>query len=110
MKPLFTLLITCMISLSLMGQHDIKELKELKELKGHSFVKKHHSGFSALEKKMSSNPEYASRHLSRQFKAIQRPPLKAGQATDQKMDSILWELYDTNNSQWVAFRQGIIYI
>jgi hypothetical protein len=98
MKTLFTLFLTCMISLSLMGQHDIKELKELKE---HSLIKKHHSSFSALEKKMSRSPEFASKHLSRQFKAIQRADLKADAATDQTLDSILWELYDTTNSLWV---------
>ncbi len=95
MKSLFTLLLACMISLSLMGQHDIKDLKK------QHHVKKHHNSFSALEKKMSRSPEYASRHLSRQFRAIQSTSLKADQATDQTMDSILWEIYDTTNSKWV---------
>ena len=71
MKTLFTLLLTCMISLSLMGQQDIIELKKQR------YVKKHHNSFSALEKKMSRSPEYASRHLSRQFRAIQSTHLKA---------------------------------
>jgi hypothetical protein len=84
-----------MISLSLMGQHDIKELKKQRH------VKKHHNSFSALEKKMSRSPEYASRQLSIQYSAIQRTSLKADQATDQTMDSILWEIYDTINSKWV---------
>jgi hypothetical protein len=84
-----------MMSLSLMGQQDIRELKKQR------YEKKHHLSVTALEKKLSRNPEYASRHLSRQFKAIQSPTLKAEQATDQTMDSILWELYDTTNSLWV---------
>ena len=94
MKSFITLLLACMISLSLMGQQDIKEIKKQR------YAKKHHHSFTAFEKKMSRNPEYASRHLSRQFRTIQGTTLKAEQATDQKMDSILWELYDTNNSQW----------
>jgi len=94
MKPLFTFLLTCMISLSLMGQQDIQELKK------QHYSKKHHKSLNALESKMFKKPDHASRHLSRQFSAIQRTSLKADQATDQTMDSILWELYDTNTSIW----------
>ena len=94
MKPFFTLLLTCMISLSLMGQQDIKELKK------QHYAKKHHKSLNALESRMFRKTDHASRHLSRQFSAIQRTSLKADQATDQTMDSILWELYDTNTSIW----------
>ena len=94
MKPLITLLFSCMISLSLMGQQDVKD--QVKQL----YDKKQQNSFTAFEKNMSRSPGYASRHLSRQFKAIQRTTLKADQASDQKMDSILWELYDTNTSTW----------
>ena len=94
MKPLFTLLLTCMISLSLMGQQDVMELQKQR------YAKKHNNSFKSLESKMFKKPDHASRHLSRQFSAIQRTFLKAGQATDQTMDSILWELYDTTNSKW----------
>jgi len=94
MKPLFTLLLSCMISLSLMAQQDVIELQ--KQL----YAKKHHSSLNAMDSKMFKKPDHASRHLSRQFSAIQRTSLKADQATDQTMDSILWELFDTNTSVW----------
>jgi hypothetical protein len=77
-----------------MGQQDIKELKKQR------YAKKHQHSFTALEKKMSRSPEHASRHLSRQFRAIQKTTLKADKATNQTMDSILWEFYDTNYSVW----------
>ncbi len=94
MKPLFTLLLSCLISFSLMGQQDIKELQKERHSKKHQF------GINAFERKMDKHPEYASRYLSRQFSAIQKTTLKADQASDQQMDSILWELYDTNTSIW----------
>ncbi len=104
MKLLITLLLSCMISLSLMGQRDVKD--QMKQL----YEKKHKNSIYSLEKNMSRSPEYASRHLSRQFRAIQRTTLKADQAADQKMDSILWELFDTNNSTWsLSDRELFVY-
>lgn len=94
MKTLFTLLLTCMIPLSLMGQQNIIELQKER------YAKKHQYGITAFEKKMEKHPENAPRHLARQFSAIQKTTLKADQAPDQQMDSILWELYDTNTSTW----------
>ncbi|MEN8228159.1 MAG: T9SS type A sorting domain-containing protein [Bacteroidota bacterium] len=95
MKPIFTFLLTCMISLSLMGQQDIKEFKKQR------YTKKHQHSITALEKKKSRNPEYASRHLSRQASSFRSAALKSGVATNQKMDSLLWELYDATNSEWM---------
>ena len=95
MKPLFTLLLTSMISLSLMGQQDVIELQK------QCYAKKHSNSLSKLDSRIFSKPDHASRHLSRQISAIQKNSLKADQAADQTMDSILWELYDTNTSIWV---------
>jgi hypothetical protein len=95
MKQLFTLFLTCVISLSLMGQQDVIELQKQR------YAKKHNNSFKSLESKMFKKPDHASRHLSRQFSSIQRTSMKADQAADQTMDSILWELYDTNTSIWV---------
>jgi len=95
MKKLFTLMITALISLSLMGQQDIRELKKER------YNKKHQSGVTALEKKKSKNPEYASRHISRKASELRSTSLKAVTATDQKMDSLHWELYDAGSSEWV---------
>ncbi len=94
MKTLITLLLSCMISLSLMGQQDIKELQKER------YAKKHQFGITAFEKKMDKHPEHATRHLARQFSAIQKTTLKSDQASDQQMDSLLWEVYDTNTSIW----------
>jgi len=98
MKTLFTFLLTIMISLSLMGQQDIKELKDLKEQR---YSQKRQHGIIALEKKKSKNPDYASSHLSRQASSIRSAALKTATATNQKLDSILWELYDAHNTNWV---------
>jgi len=95
MKPLFTILFTCVISLGLMGQQDIKELKKLRP------AKRHHETITALEKKKAKRPEYASRYLSRQASSIRSAALKSGSATNQKMDSLNWELYDAAHSVWM---------
>jgi hypothetical protein len=95
MKLFFTLLFASLISLSLMGQQDIRELKKER------YLKREHQTLTALEKKKSKNPEYASRNLSRQASTLRSSELKALRATDQKMDSLHWELYDVANSVWV---------
>lgn len=95
MKPLFTLFLTCLISLSLMGQQDIIELQK------QNYLKKHQKSLNAFDSKVFQKPDHASRHLSRQLNVIPRTDLKADVATDQTMDSILWELYDTNTATWV---------
>lgn len=94
MKTLFTLLLTCMISLNLMGQNDVQKLRKER------YEKKHPSSTTALVKKKSRNPEYASRHLSRRASDFRRTALKAVKATDQKMDSTHWELYDAQQANW----------
>lgn len=94
MKPLFTLLLSCLISFSLMGQQDIKELQKER------YAKKHQFGITAFEKRMDIHPRNDTRPLTRQFNAIQKATLKSDQAGEQQMDSILWEAYDTNASVW----------
>ncbi len=42
MKPLFTLFLTCLISLSLMGQQDVIELQKQR------YAKKHHNSLSDI--------------------------------------------------------------
>lgn len=95
MKKLFTLLLTCTISLSLMGQQDIYELKKER------YNKKRDHNVTALEKKKAKDPDYPSRDVSRQASSFRSATLKAVTATDQKLDSLLWELYDAALSQWL---------
>ena len=94
MKPLFTLLFTCMISLGLMGQQNVIELQKQR------YAQKHEKSFKTGESRIFKKPDHAYRHLSRQFSTIERTSLKAEEAVDYTMDSILWELYDTNTSSW----------
>ncbi len=93
MKSLFTLLFAIILSLSLMGQQDTKELKDIKELmdlKEQRYAKKHRV----------SSTDFPSRDYPRQFIHKQVSSLKAGNASEQKMDSLLWELYDAGSSSW----------
>lgn len=85
----------CLISLSLMGQQDMKEIKKER------YKKRPHQTLTALEKKKSRHPEYASRHRDRQASAIRSAALKTASATGQKMDSLHWELYDLTNLEWM---------
>ncbi len=102
MKTLFTLFLTCMISIGLMGQHDIQELKDhkdLKDLKDQRYAKKR-QGHTTLESKRPGNAENRSRHNFRQLIDKQGTVLKTGNASGQKIDSLLWELYDAGSSSW----------
>lgn len=95
MKLSFTFLFACLISLSMMGQQDIKEIKNER------YKKRQHQTLTALEKKKSKDPEYASRHFSRQASSFRSASLKTVRASGQKMDSLIWELYDLINLEWV---------
>ena len=104
MKPLFTFLLTCMMSLSLMGQQNVIEIQKQR------FSQKHQKSLNVFDSKVFKKSDLASRHLSRQFNAIPRTTLKADQAADQTMDSILWELYDTNTAVWtLSERELFVY-
>ncbi|KPL14194.1 MAG: hypothetical protein AMS23_04125 [Bacteroides sp. SM1_62] len=92
MKTLFTLLLTFIISLSLMGQHEIKDLQK-------PHVKKQHKSFNALENRLSRNPESAPRHLLKQSRILPISSLKAENADKQKMDSLLYEELDLMSLQ-----------
>lgn len=95
MKALFTLLFACMISLSLMGQQEIIELNKER------YTKKRNHNVTALEKKKAKDRGYASRDLTRRASSFRSATLKAATATNQKMDSLLWELYDAAHSEWL---------
>jgi len=88
----------------MMGQQqnqDLKDLKDFKDLKEERYTKKHRLGHTALESKRPGNSENPSRHNPRQFQHKRGSSLKAVTASTQKMDSLLWELYDAGNSSWV---------
>jgi len=85
-----------MISLSLMGQQDNQYLKDLKDLKVQRYAKKRH-GHTALVSKRPGNTENSSRHNFRQLRDNQGSVLKAGNASEQNLDSLLWELYDAGS-------------
>ena len=92
-----------MISLSLMGQQEnqvLKDLKDFKDLKEQRYAKKRRSGHTALESKRPGNSENPSRHYFRQLRDMQGTVLKVGNASQQQMDSILWELFDAAQSEW----------
>jgi hypothetical protein len=72
----------------------------MKEIKKERYKKRHHQTITALEKKKSKHPEYASRHMDRQASSIRSAALKTASATGQTMDSLLWELYDFDHSEW----------
>jgi hypothetical protein len=84
-----------------MGQQDVIELQK------QHYLMKHQKSLNAFESKVFKKPDHASRHMSRQINAIPRSSLKADQAADQQMDSILWELYDTENTMWVLSEREI---
>ncbi len=100
MKTLFTLLLTCMISLSLTGQHNISELQK-------PHLKKQSKSFNALENRLSRNPESSPRHLLKQSRIIPVSPLKAENADKQKMDSLLYEEFDLSSMQLVVIAKEI---
>lgn len=101
MKKLFTLLLTFTISLSLMGQQDIEELRKQR------YDRKHNHSSLEFEKKMSKYPEFDARQLPRQYRSVRGTALKATQAADQTMDSILWDYYEIDNSEWVLFEKEL---
>lgn len=104
MKSLFTLLLACTVSLSLMGQQDNKELKDIKELmdlKEQRYTKKHRTGQTAPERQRPGNSENPSRDYPRQFQHKRGSSLKTGNSSEQKMDSVRWELYDAGSSSWI---------
>ena len=92
MKPFFTLLLACMISLSLAGQQDIKELKDLKKM---SLSSKQFDGLSRPENRFDGNLFLASKYTLEKFRQLQKLPQKSASATTMQMDSLLLELYDT---------------
>ena len=95
MKKLATILLTGMISLSLLGQQDIRELKKER------YVKKHRSGTTALAKKNARYPAFASRQSLRPASEFRSASLKALAAGEQKLDSLIWEFYDPGSSTWM---------
>ncbi len=80
--------------MGLMGQQNIQDIKDHKDLKEQRYAKERQSGHAALESMRPGNRENPSRHNFRQLKDNQGSVLKAGNASVQNLDSILWELYD----------------
>jgi len=104
MKPLFTLFLALMISLSLSGQQNIKEMNELKklhDLKKESLYSKHFKGLSKSEKRFSGDLISASKCTLEKLRQLQASPQKAASATEMQMDSLLVEFYDTVTQEWV---------
>jgi hypothetical protein len=110
MKPFFTLLLACMISLSLAGQQNLKEwndLKKLHDLKKESLYSKHSTGLSKSENRFSGDPISATKSTLEKLMQLRNLPQKAAPAAMMQMDSLLVEMYDTVNKVWVLIEREL---
>ena len=85
MKPLFTtLLLTFLLSVSLMGQQDLREVKK-------QHIRKYTRDMHQISHKLSDNPDHGPRYLRNNIMQHNQGPLKSASAEKQKTDSILYE-------------------
>jgi len=110
MKPFFTLLLACMISLSLAGQQNLSELNDLKrmhDLKNESLSSKHFPGLSRSENRFCGDLLSATKYTLENIRQIQKSPQKSALATTMQMDSLLLELNDTVNQVWALYEREL---
>jgi len=102
MKPLFTLMLTFLISVSLMGQQDLKEIK----MQHH---RKYSQGFRSMSHKLSDGTEHGPRYLSSPDMQSKGSLLKSASAEKQKMDSVLYEEFDLDLFAYVLVEKELYY-